>query len=242
MNAALSGPDELYARGELSREDWLRLRGSGPDALARPPPAHARANTGRGGSNRVPLGLIAVAGVALAVILVLWAVVGGLTIPSSPSVSYGAVDRLSPSGLSALNTSATTGLAHLSNNSVWFPAGPVHLVVYASPSDHDMTFVIQGLVNPSLHLSSGSRLTVTVVNLDPDMYHNWALSRGGPPFGSMPMMAHGMMMAMAMLGPAHGNEFWGQAASFTVTSGSYWYFCTYPGHAAEGMYGSFDVS
>ena len=74
------------------------------------------------------------------------------------------------------------------------------------------------------------------------MYHNWAVTQSGPPFGSMSMMGSGMMMSMAILDPASGSGYWSQTASFTANSGTYWYLCEYPGHAAGGMYGgmSFD--
>lgn len=241
MSADGSDVDVRYARGEIAREEWDRLRlenGSLSSGGTNRTPA--RSPNGRG-RKPVPLALIAVGGLVLALVLVLWAVAGGF-VGSSINPSYGGVSRLSLSELGALNATATAGLAYSSNDTLWFPSGPIHMVIYASPADHDLTFVVQGLVNPTIHATSGSRITVSVVNMDPDMYHNWALSRNGPTYGSMPMMASGMMMSMAMLDPMSGSGYWSQTASFTTGPGSYWYLCDYLGHASSGMYGAFIVS
>ena len=177
------------------------------------------------------------AGVVLAVILVIWAVAAGLG-GSQFTPSYGNVSQVSASGLGALNASATPGVADASNDTLWFSSSTVHLVVYAYPPTHDLSFMIQGLVSPTIHAKAGAHIEVTLVNLDPDMYHNWAIARYGPPYGSMSMMGPGMMMSTAMLDPATGSGFWCQSSAFTANSGTYWYLCQYPGHAAGGMYGS----
>ena len=199
--------------------------------------------TGRAASKErlvLVLALVVAAGVAIA----FWTTL----VPPAPlpNSTYPRATRMAPSDLASLNASATPALAFASNDTLWFPSGPVTLVVYLSPQEHDLTFVVQGLVNPTIHLSAGSHVTIAEVNLDGDMYHNWALSTQGPPYGSMPRMGGGMMgsgtfMAMTMLGPASASGYWSQQASFTATAGSYWYLCTYTGHAADGMYGSFIV-
>ena len=238
MNDDAWDPDRRYARGAISREEWRRLRGPG---LASPTPGPLGKASGSQDRHRptpAVRGTIALAGVALATVLVLWAGAGGLAGPPT-NASYGAVTRIPAAELSALNASATPGLSFDANNSIWLPSGSARLVIYASPSDHDMAFLIQGLVNPAVHIASGARVSLTVVNLDPEMYHNWALSLRGPPFGAMPMM--GSEMRMAMLSPASTQGYWSQSASFTAEPGSYWYLCTYPGHASSGMYGSLIV-
>ena len=236
MSAPRWDPDHCYATGEISREEWIRLRDTVPKAPSSLRDGSIGESPTPGRVRRVPVSLIAIAGVVLAVILVIWAVAAGFG--SSPiRPSYGRVSQLSPTDVTTLNSSSTRGVAYASNNSLWFSQNQVRLFVLASPTDHDLTFVIQGLVNPTIHAISGAHIEVALVNLDPDMYHKWAVAQNGPPFGSMSMMGSGMMMSMAMLDPASSSGFWSQTASFTASSGAYWYLCEYPGHATDGMYG-----
>lgn len=245
MSATDPDPDWLYAKGGITREEWMRLRPPAAAGTPKPvtpvPPRRPPASNGR-------------TSLAVSVVLVVVLVtLGGLwfylrtSSGSGTSPTYGTPRELAATDLAALNASATAGVAFLGNNSLWLSPGSVDLVVYASPPAHDLAFVVQGMVNPAIHVAPGSRVTVTVVNTDGDMYHNWALSTQGPPYGSMPMMGGGGMMgggtrmAMTMLGPASGGGYWSQAMAFTASAGSYWYLCEYPDHANEGMYGSFSV-
>ncbi len=236
MSASAADPDAQYAKGEIPREDWLRLRRS--TSQATPPPR--RDDRRRG---------VLVAAIVLAVGLTLagaflWSMAnsphGGWSPAWSPS--FGTARTLPATDLTAINDSATSGAAYAGNDSLWFSGDSVDLAVYMSPPDHDMTFVLENLVNPTLHVPAGARVTVTIVNMDPDMDHNWALSRTGPPYSSMPMMGSGSMMSMTMLGPMSGAGYPSESISFTAVSGAYWYLCEYAGHAAAGMYGGFDIA
>ena len=126
--------------------------------------------------------------------------------------------------------------------------GAANLTANAPPSyATDNVFVIYGLVNPTLAVPSGATLQVTFVNLDNDIYHNFAMASLGPPYPYMAMQ--GMMywqqqrpwMAMEpFLPPANNGLGLVHEYSYTVTlgdQGSLWYLCTYPGHAQAGMYG-----
>ncbi|MEK6987752.1 MAG: hypothetical protein AABX97_06630 [Candidatus Thermoplasmatota archaeon] len=229
--------DARYARGDISRDEWLRLRESAKTGTPATPPPHPPPPS-KPGQNRPLLvaAVLVVAGIVLAAAFLLTMSPSGT---NAMNPSYGTVRQLSVSDLATLNATATPGLAFESNHTLWLPRGSVNLVVYASPPIHHMDFVIQGMVNPTIHVAAGSRITVTVVNMDGDMYHNWALSARGPPFSSMPMMGSGTMMTMSMLGPAFSGGYWGQDMSFTASTGSSWYLCTVAGHASEGMFGSF---
>jgi rusticyanin len=233
--------DARYARGEIPRDEWLRMRESAkagtPTASPPPPPPPPKANLGR---SLLVAAVVIVAGIVVASAFLLTMSPSGT---NAMNPSYGTARQLSASDLAALNTSATSGMAFESNHTLWFPHGSVNLVVYASPPIHDMDFVIQGMVNPTIHVAAGSRITVTVVNMDGDMYHNWGLTQQGPPYDSMPMMGSGMsmMMTMSMLGPASSSGLWSQSLTFNAAAGSYWYLCTVTGHASQGMYGSFIV-
>lgn len=61
-----------------------------------------------------------------------------------------------------------------------------------------------------------------------------------PYLGMYGGMGSQMMLLMRWLPPANYNAgyAYGYEYTFTITApGTYWYLCTYPGHAEEGMYG-----
>ncbi len=233
--------DAQYARGEITREEWMRQRTPemggvpirAPPSPSRPP--RPSALTGR------TLFVVVVAIVAIAVMAAfLWS----RAQPSGPGSNLSLLQprQLQAADLAALNASGTQGLVFKDNNTLWFRPGAVTLVVYASPPEHDMAFVIQELVNPTVHVAPGSRITVVAVNTDSGEYHTWSLSTQGPPYSSMPMMGSGGMMSGTMMGtsmlaPASSAGMWSQEMSFTASAGTYWYICGVSGHAAQGMYG-----
>lgn len=241
MNDRNADLDAQYARGEITREEWMRPSSSdgsrvppyAPPTSSRPP--RSSAITGRS------LLVVVVVIVGIAVVAAsLWSLAGTSSPGTNPT--YLQPRQLGASDLSALNASATQGLAFKDNNTLWVHSGAVTFVVYASPPDHDMAFVVQGMVNPTVHVARGSRITVVAVNMDPDEYHTWSLSTQGPPYSSMRMMGSGgmmsgMMMGTSMLAPASSAGMWSQQMSFTAVAGTYWYLCAVSGHAAQGMYG-----
>lgn len=110
-------------------------------------------------------------------------------------------------------------------------------------------FVINGLINPTLVVKSPSQLNISLTNLDEDMAHNFVITNSPPPYTLTPM--HGMMggyggfLSMMPVLPNEDKQA-GYAYEFSnsVTlnqPGTYWYICTYPGHAEEGMYGKIIV-
>lgn len=106
-------------------------------------------------------------------------------------------------------------------------------------------FVIGGLINPTLVVKSGAQLHVTLVNLDEDMSHNFVITMSSPPYSTMPMMGNGRFLNQM---PVLPNEEKQQGYAYEYTDsvtlsqpGTYWYICTYPGHAEEGMYGKIIV-
>jgi rusticyanin len=133
----------------------------------------------------------------------------------------------------------------------------------------DDVFVIYGLIDPTLVIPSGAHVDIMFVNLDSDMYHNYVVTSLAPPYYYMPMQ--GMMSSnssswygggmmggigggsntifaamMPVLSPANYNQgvAYSYSTSLTLNSygGSYWYICTYPGHAQSGMYGKILVT
>jgi rusticyanin len=118
-------------------------------------------------------------------------------------------------------------------------------------------FVIYGLMDPTLVLQRDTVLNVMVVNLDNDMYHNFIFTSLSPPYSAMMManggMGPGMMYnvrseflsMMPLMPPANYAQGYAFSYSYALNlsnSGSFWYACTYPGHAQSGMYGQIRVS
>ncbi len=145
------------------------------------------------------------------------------------------------------------------NNSISFGSKNVSIVVLAMGVDRAVnltnstppsyanndTFVIDGLIDPTLVLQKGSTVHITFVNLDSSAYHDIIITSTGPPYQYMPMSAMGGLVSM-MPFVQHADYQQGQAyeysynASFS-SAGAFWYLCMYPGHAQMGMYGKIIV-
>jgi rusticyanin len=111
----------------------------------------------------------------------------------------------------------------------------------------DDVFVIGNMIDPTLVIKSGTNLGVTSINLDEDMAHNFVIMTTIPPYSYIPM--HGMMYSsiiamMPILPNDDTKDGYAYEQSYQVTlsqPGTYWYVCTYPGHAEQGMYGKIIV-
>lgn len=152
------------------------------------------------------------------------------------------------------------------NNSIIFTSSNVNLIVLTmghiraenltgrtppAYAQHNV-FVIYGLINPTLIIPEGAIIHVTVINLDAGDCHNFVITTISPPYSYNVMMGGNMMNNMMMnknryfismmpLLP-HANYSAGEAYEYSYTTsisspGTYWYVCTYPGHAEMGMYG-----
>jgi rusticyanin len=146
-----------------------------------------------------------------------------------------------------------------SNNTIVFNSKDFSVVVLALMADDAVNltgmqppsyatgdvFVIYGLINPTIVVRAGASIQFTMVNLDDDMYHNMIVSSYGPPYGYMSMQ--GMMSGnwMPYLPPADYAQGSAQQYSYTLNMshpGTFWYLCTYEGHAQSGMYGQLIVT
>lgn len=118
---------------------------------------------------------------------------------------------------------------------------------YKSSTNYDNSdvFVTAGMINPTLVVKPGTQLHITLINLDEDMSHNFVVTTTSPPYPIMPMRdASGFLNTMPVLPNEEKQQ--GHAYEYTDTislsqPGIYWYICTYPGHAEEGMYGKIIV-
>ncbi len=139
---------------------------------------------------------------------------------------------------------------------------PVMMGPMKAPSKY--SFEILGVINPTLFITLGSQVNFTVVNVDTDSYHNFVISLQGSPYYYMGGMMNGyngnfsgfgsMMNGyyqsngsygymMGYLPPQSSGHYSYTNVSYVFSSaGTYWYLCSYPGHASNGMYGEITVS
>jgi len=227
--------DVQFALGQIDIEEYRRRRDVAASKIRAKgrPPSKERNN---------PVRWLQIIAVALVVLVV---VTGFLLVarPSpSLSVSVSSPQKISQTDLDRMTLGANT-TTYATNNTIWVGSGVSRLVFVAAPPGHDEVFVINGLLNPTIHVSKGSRLTVTLANADPDMYHNFALTTRDPPYSSMPMMSHMSGLRTSMLSPSEIGYFWIQDMRIALNSpDQFWYLCEYPDHADEGMYGSLVIS
>jgi rusticyanin len=227
--------DVQFALGHIGTEEYRRRR----DAAASHIQAKGRPPSKDRDRPMMWLQIIVVA-------LVVLTVVTGFLLVARPSpalsVSLSSPQRISQTDLDRMMSGANT-TTYATNNTIWVGAGVSRLVFLAAPPGHDEIFVINGLLNPTIHVSKGSQLTVTLANADPDMYHNLDLTTRDPPYSSMPMMSHMNGPRTSMLSPSEIGYYWVQDMRIAAnSSGQFWYLCEYPDHAAVGMYGSLVIT
>ncbi|MDA8207284.1 MAG: hypothetical protein M0Z36_14575 [Thermaerobacter sp.] len=109
-----------------------------------------------------------------------------------------------------------------------------------------MQWEIDGLINPTVVVPRGARVTVDLVNADQGYMHGFEVTKATPPFQEMAMMQGTAAFPGAFVMPilpetSHGQ--YHRSTQFTAaTAGTYHYICPVPGHAAHGMAGQFVVS
>jgi rusticyanin len=131
-------------------------------------------------------------------------------------------------------------------NRITFTGSTARLVVLASPpGGPDETFRIAGLTDPAIVVKPGARISIEVINADPDTAHGLVVTSGA---GSsrLPMMTTQPAFpgsAVWFLGDPTAAGMHAATLSFTAsTPGTYRYLCPVPGHARDGMVGAFTVS
>jgi rusticyanin len=130
---------------------------------------------------------------------------------------------------------------------ITFPGATDHLVVLASPSDGPgETFRVAGMVNPTITVKSGARITIEVVNADSDAAQGLVVTASGSASSEMPMMSAVPAFsgsAVWFLGSPTSAGMHAGTLTFTAAkSGTYQYLCPVPGHARDGMVGTFVVT
>ncbi len=156
--------------------------------------------------------------------------------------------RVSPVRATQLGNEIPAGATvNKANNAITFAGATADLVVLGSPKGgHDEAFRIAGLVNPIVAVRSGSRVSIEVINADPDTAHGLVVGTAGSVPSYMPMMTTARAFggsAVWFLGDPTSAGMHAATISFTATTpGTYQYLCPAPGHAQKGMIGTFVVT
>ncbi len=133
-------------------------------------------------------------------------------------------------------------------NTVTYLGQTVTLVALASPhGEPNMTWEIDGLVNPTVTVAPGAQVTVMLVNTDWGYMHGFELTTTPPPYPEMAMAGVADTFFLMPLPPRTTKDtatarYHTRSASFTAAAGTYHYLCPVPGHAAAGMFGTLVVS
>ena len=156
--------------------------------------------------------------------------------------------RVPSAAAERLGNAAPAGAAvSRADNRIVFTTKVVEFTAVAGPpGGPDETFRIAGLVNPTISVPVGARVTMHVVNADPDTAHGLVITAPEVAGAYLPMMGGPPSFAGAavwFLGEPTAAGLHETTASFTATrSGTYVYLCAVPGHARKGMLGTFVVS
>jgi rusticyanin len=130
---------------------------------------------------------------------------------------------------------------------ITFTASTVRLIAVASPAGNpDETFRIAGMVNPAITVPAGARVSIEVINADPDTAHGLVITASQDLASPMPMMTSRPAFtgsAAWFLGDPTSAGMHAATLTFTASvPGSYRYLCPVPGHAQKGMTGTFTVT
>jgi hypothetical protein len=156
--------------------------------------------------------------------------------------------RVSPAQAARLGSQVPAGASvDRAANRISFAGPAVHLTVLASPpGGRDETFRAAGLTNPAIAVAAGARVSIEVINADPDTAHGLVVTAPGPASPWMPMMTASPAFpgaAVWFLGDPTSAGMHAATIAFTAASpGRYQYLCPVPRHAQKGMAASFTVS
>ncbi|MGC9260435.1 MAG: plastocyanin/azurin family copper-binding protein [Phycisphaerae bacterium] len=167
--------------------------------------------------------------------------------PGRP-ISYAAAKPL-------IKYSNATGMlmGHGKHKSVMFMGHKIHIVMVAvEPGSPDQTFEIHKLVDPEITVPAGSKISLTVLNMDfgPGMIHGVVIGQAKPPYKTIvPLPLPGQLAEIPLIMPRTKKSvtksmYYMGTTTFTAPQnpGTYYYLCQMPGHAKTGMYGKFVVT
>ena len=155
--------------------------------------------------------------------------------------------RVSAAQATALGSQVPAGAqVSTAGNTITFTSTTVRLTILASPpGGPDETFRAAGLVNPRIVVPAGARVSIQLINADPDTAHGLVITASDASTSWMPMMTARPAFtgsALWFLGnPTTAGMHEGTLAFTASTPGIYHYPCPVPGHAQKGMSGTFTV-
>jgi len=156
--------------------------------------------------------------------------------------------RVSPGQAAALGSQPPAGARiDRAARTITFTTSSVHLTAVASPAGGpDETFRIAGMVNPTVVVPAGAKISIQIINADPDTAHGLVITASRGRSSWMPMMTSRPAFtgsALWFLGnPTTAGMHTGTLTFTAATPGIYRYLCPVPGHAQKGMTGMFTVS
>ncbi len=195
--------------------------------------------------------LFGIASVLAVVVLLVFATTYNLSAQgSNAGASYGTLNQAEFNAVSVEQPGHNVSVA---NSTVYINGTAVMPVMMGPMNLSSMySFEMFGMINPVLVVKGGSSVHFQMINVDSDSYHNFVISSIQPPY-QYNMMGEGMMSwgvnstgfmtMMNYLQPMHTGTY--EYANMTYNfgnPGTYWYLCTYPGHAQLGMYGKIVVT
>lgn len=136
--------------------------------------------------------------------------------------------------------------AHIDGTTVAYTSTQVHLVALGAPGSRPgMFWEVDGVVNPTVVVPAGARITVEFADGDPGYQHGFEVTAAPPPYPSMAMMGAGVVAPGAFVMPVaapRGASWYSETTTFTAPpAGTYYYLCPVPGHARQGMWGKLIV-
>jgi uncharacterized cupredoxin-like copper-binding protein len=154
--------------------------------------------------------------------------------------------RVSPAQAQRLSSQAPAGASiDRAARTITFTTASVSLTVVASPSGAAGSFRIAGLTDPSVSVPAGAHVSIQLVNADADTAHGLAIMPAGAERSYLPMMTAAPVFPQAALWflgqPTTAGMHAGTLAFTATTPGRYQYLCPIPGHARDGVAGSFTV-
>jgi rusticyanin len=156
--------------------------------------------------------------------------------------------RVSPAQAARLGGQVPGGAtASRTQNTITFSGASVRFTVLASPAGgRDETSRVAGMTNPAIVVKAGARVSIEVINADPDTAHGLVVTASSATSSWMPMMTAQPVFAGSALwflgNPTSAGMHAGTLSFTASTPGTYRYLCPVPGHAQDGMTGRFIVS
>ena len=173
------------------------------------------------------------------------------TMGTMMSQFFGQVKTVNPSDANQeMQSSLKNATIDKINNTITYSGQTVKIVAFGGAMDNsssgpDEKFVIGGLVNPTLHVQKGARVSLELVNEDTGMPHGIEVTSAHPPYRFMSMM-QGDIYPGSFIHPISASRkdvYPVATTTFAASqSGTFNYICEYPGHAAKGMYGKIVIS